>query len=254
MNRINDLFQHKNKNILSIYFTAGHPQLNDTVEIINKLVNSGVDMIEIGMPFSDPLADGTVIQQSSQQALINGMSIKNLFNQLQNIRQNINIPLILMGYLNPVMQYGFENFCKDAAAIGIDGFILPDLPLKEYLNEYKNIADKYNLCNIMLITPQTNDERIKEIDNASNGFIYMVSSASTTGMKTGIANEQENYFKHIASLQLKNPTIIGFGISNKATFDIACKYANGAIIGSAFVNTLNKDGVNGIGNFIQQIK
>lgn len=253
MNAINKLFQDKKKDILSVYFTAGFPKLDDTNTIIHELEKSGVDMIEIGMPFSDPLADGPTIQRSSEIALENGMTIKLLFQQLQNFPARTDepvhsggrngtseIPLVLMGYLNPVLQYGIEKFCKDASSLGISGVIIPDLPLQEYLDEYKIIFEKYNLKNVFLITPQTSEERIRLIDNCSDGFIYMVSSASTTGNKNEIGAEQESYFKRIADMKLKNPTIIGFGIHNHQTFSKACEYANGAIIGSAFIKAIDK--------------
>ena len=240
MNRINKLFKEKKKNILSVYFTAGFPKLNDTVFIINELKNNGVDLIEIGMPFSDPLADGPTIQRSSEIALENGMTIKLLFKQLKNFRNRTSeIPLILMGYLNPVLQYGMEKFCKDAAALGIDGVIIPDLPMQEYLDEYKKMFEKHRLKNIFLITPQTSDSRIRFIDKHTDGFIYMVSSASTTGAKEGIGKGQENYFKRIKAMKLKNSLMIGFGISDHKTFSKACEYANGAIIGSAFIKAID---------------
>lgn len=238
MNQINKLFQDKTENILSVYFTAGFPKLDDTITIINELDKSGVEMIEIGMPFSDPLADGPTIQRSSEIALENGMTIKLLFEQLKNL--NSTVPLVLMGYLNPVLQYGVEQFCKDASFLGIAGVILPDLPLQEYLDEYKAIFEKYNLKNIFLITPQTSEARIRLIDEHSHGFIYIVSSASTTGSKNEIGAEQEQYFKRIKEMKLKNPIVIGFGIHNFETFSKACEYANGAIIGSAFVKALDR--------------
>ncbi len=238
MNRIDQLFQDKKENVLSVYFTAGFPALNDTVTIINELEKCGVDLIEIGMPFSDPLADGPTIQRSSEIALDNGMSIKLLFEQLKKL--NSGIPLVLMGYLNPVLQYGMERFCKDAAALGISGVILPDLPLQEYLDEYKSFFEKNGLKNIFLITPQTSEVRIRLIDEHSEGFIYVVSSASTTGSKSQIGRGQEDYFKRIKAMELKNPTIIGFGIHDQASFSKACEYANGAIIGSAFIKTIEK--------------
>lgn len=242
MNRINSLFQQKQKDVLSVYFTAGHPALNETVAIIEALAANGVDMIEIGMPFSDPLADGPTIQQSSQKALKNGMTISLLFEQLKDIRKTVNVPMLLMGYLNPVMQFGFEKFCQQAAAIGIDGIILPDMPRIDYEKEYKKIMDTYDLKNIFLITPQTSEERIRKIDMLSDGFIYMVSSASTTGATTGFGEEQTQYFKRLQEMKLSNKTIIGFGISNNNTFTEACNYANGAIIGSAFVKALEQEG------------
>ncbi|MDR1678219.1 MAG: tryptophan synthase subunit alpha [Prevotellaceae bacterium] len=240
MNRINKLFAAKKANILSVYFTAGYPKLDDTVEVIRQLAAHGVDMIEIGIPFSDPLADGQVIQNSSRIALENGMSQHLLFEQLKNIREITDIPLILMGYVNPVLQFGFDEFCRQAQAIGIDGFIIPDLPMAEYLREFKPVADRYGLENILLITPETPEERIRLIDRHSNGFIYMVSSASTTGMQSSFSNEKELYFKRIEDMKLKNPTLVGFGISNRETFESACRYSSGAIVGSAFVKALGE--------------
>ncbi len=237
-NRLNELFKIKNKNILSIYFTAGYPNLGDTMPTLESLQSSGVDFVEIGMPFSDPLADGPVIQASSMAAIHNGMTIPVLFEQIKNVRKSIHIPLILMGYINPVMQYGIENFARKASEIGIDGVILPDLPLQEYLDEYKSIFEKYNLKNIFLITPQTSDDRIRMIDQNTDGFIYMVSSASTTGTKEGTSDSQLAYFEKVEALKLKNPKVIGFGIKDKNSFNKACQYANGAIIGTAFVKNL----------------
>lgn len=256
MNRINKLFQDKKENILSVYFTAGFPNLNDTTTIISELGKNGVDMIEIGMPFSDPLADGPTIQRSSEIALENGMTIKLLFEQLKNFRKGTSeLPLILMGYLNPVLQYGVEQFCKDASALGISGVIIPDLPLQEYLDEYKSIFEKYNLKNIFLITPQTSEARIRLIDEHSGGFIYVVSSASTTGRKNEIGMNQETYFERIKEMKLKNPIVIGFGIHNQQTFSKACEYANGAIIGSAFIKAVEKsdDLKKDIGDFVNDI-
>lgn len=240
-NRINKLFQEKGKDILSVYFTAGYPQLNDTKTIIHELVSSGVDLIEIGMPFSDPVADGPVIQQSSLVALNNGMSVRKLFEQLEDIRQSVDIPLILMGYINPVLQYGMEAFCQKCREVGIDGLIIPDLPLSVYQEQYKAIFEANDLHNIFLITPQTSDERLRLIDEVSSGFIYMVSSNSTTGAKEGVSAMQKTYFERINTFGLKNPRLIGFGISNALTFRNACQYAQGAIIGSAFVNALKTD-------------
>lgn len=241
-NRINKLFQEKNRQVLSVYFTAGYPGLEDTVPVIQELVKNGVDLIEVGMPFSDPVADGPVIQHSSLVALQNGMSIRKLFGQLENIRQSVDIPLILMGYLNPVLQYGIEAFCRKCMEIGIDGLIIPDLPMDIYEEEFKPIFEANNLHNIFLITPQTSDGRLHKIDENSTGFIYMVSSNATTGAKTGISGFQEQYFERINSVGLKNPRLIGFGISNAETFANACQYANGAIIGSAFVKALGEPG------------
>ncbi|MFC7356816.1 tryptophan synthase subunit alpha [Jejudonia soesokkakensis] len=253
MNRINKRVQ-EDKKLLSIYFTAGYPNLNDTVSIIKKLENSGVDMIEIGLPFSDPLADGPTIQASSTQALKNGMTTSLLFEQLKDIRQTVSIPLIVMGYFNPILQYGVEAFCKKCQEIGIDGLILPDLPLAEYNLQYRSTFEKYGLVNVFLITPQTSEERIRQIDEASNGFIYMVSSASTTGKTSGFEKEQTDYFDRIASMKLKNPTIVGFGINNAETFNQATKNANGAIIGSAFIKMLSEKGIKGITTFIEAIR
>ena len=240
-NRINKLFQNKGKNILSVYFTAGYPKLNDTKAIIQELVKNGVDLIEIGMPFSDPVADGPVIQHSSLIALQNGMSVRELFGQLEDIRQLVDIPIILMGYINPLLQYGVEAFCQKCKELGIDGLIIPDLPMSVYEEEYKSIFKANDLHNIFLITPQTSDERLRTIDDASSGFIYMVSSNSTTGVKTSISTMQKDYFERINNFGIKNPRLIGFGISNAETFQNACQYAQGAIIGSAFVNALGVD-------------
>lgn len=237
-NRINQLFDRKKERILSVYFTAGFPRLTDTVEVIQTLEGAGVDLIEIGIPYSDPVADGPTIQASSTRALKNGMTLRILFEQLRNIRENVNIPLIMMGYINPILQFGIENFCRKCEETGIDGLILPDLPMAEYLSEYKSTFEKYGLKNIFLITPQTSENRIREIDTHTDGFIYMVSSASITGAKDDITDEQTRYFERIGAMGLQNPTLIGFGISNKATFDHACEYSGGAIIGSAFVKAL----------------
>lgn len=238
-NRINQLFEKKQNNILSVYFTAGFPNLDDTVEIINELEKNGVDLIEIGMPFSDPTADGPTIQRSSERALKNGMSLNLLFEQLKEIRQSVKIPLILMGYINPVYQYGIERFCKKCAEIGIDGTILPDLPLNEYNEFYEPYFQANNLHNILLITPQTSETRIREIDEASSGFIYMVSSSSVTGAGKKVEDFHKDYFVKVQKMNLANPRLIGFGISDHATFRNACAFANGAIIGSAFVNALS---------------
>ncbi|MDP3313144.1 tryptophan synthase subunit alpha [Lutibacter sp.] len=253
MNRINKKLQ-EDKKLLSIYFTAGFPQLSDTISIIEDLEKSGVDMIEIGLPFSDPLADGPTIQASSTTALKNGMTTKVLFEQLKDIRKTVSIPLIIMGYFNPIMQYGIEAFCKKCTEIGIDGLIIPDLPVKEYTENYKIIFEKYGLVNVFLITPQTSNDRIKFIDEISEGFIYMVSSASVTGTKNIFGDSQNSYFERIASMNLKAPQIIGFGISNAETFQQATKFAKGAIIGSAFINHLNRNGTKLIDKFIAEIR
>lgn len=253
MNRIHQKLQ-EDKKILSIYFTAGYPSLNDTVKIIQDLEKNGVDMIEIGLPFSDPLADGPTIQASSTQALKNGMTTSLLFQQLKDIRKSVSIPLILMGYFNPVLQYGVEEFCKKCQEIGIDGLILPDLPLDVYQEDYETIFKKYGLVNVFLITPQTSDARIRQIDAASDGFIYMVSSASVTGSQDGFGNNQETYFERIADMKLKNPQVVGFGINNSETFLQATKQAKGAIIGSAFIKFLTQHGVDKIGDFVKGIR
>ncbi len=240
-NRINQLLERKKENILSVYFTAGYPNLNDTVEIIQQLEKNGVDLIEIGMPFSDPTADGPTIQKTSEKALLNGMNLKLLFEQLKTIRESVSIPLVLMGYFNPVYQFGVKEFCEKCAEIGIDGTILPDLPLDEFDAEYKTIFEANNLHNILLVTPQTSEKRIRQIDDASSGFIYMVSSSSTTGAGKKVEDFQQDYFERLKEMNLKNPRIIGFGISDNATFTNACKYANGAIVGSAFVSSFNNE-------------
>lgn len=247
MNRIAKLFSEKKNGILSVYFTAGFPGLNDTPIIIEKLEEAGADMIEIGIPFSDPLADGPTIQKSSEMALRNGMNLQLLFEQLRNVRKKPpfpsgSLPLILMGYLNPVLQFGIENFCKKCQETGIDGAIIPDLPLEEYLEKYKKLFEKHHLKNIFLITPQTSMARIRLIDRISDGFIYVVSSASTTGKNLSLEESTKKYFNRIISMKLKNPVIIGFGISDKQTFRTACDYANGAIIGSAFIKSIDGKG------------
>ncbi|WP_165020337.1 MULTISPECIES: tryptophan synthase subunit alpha [unclassified Dysgonomonas] len=240
MNRIKQLFESKQKDILSIYFTAGYPQLNDTCDVIRELQANGIDLIEIGIPFSDPMADGPTIQASGTVALRNGMTLRILFDQLKDIRKDVTIPLILMGYLNPIMQYGFEDFCKKCKEVGVDGAIIPDLPFKDYIEEYKPIADKYDIKIVMLITPETSDERVRLIDEHTDGFIYMVSSASTTGAQKSFDEGKQAYFRKINGMNLRNPRLIGFGISNKATLDAAQANASGAIIGSKFITLLKE--------------
>ena len=252
MNRINKKLKEGHK-LLSIYFTAGYPKLNDTVSVIEKLEESGVDMIEIGLPFSDPLADGPTIQKSGNIALQNGMTTEVLFSQIKNIRKNVNIPLLIMGYFNPILQYGVESFCEKCAEVGIDGLIIPDLPIDVYTTKYKAVFEKHNIINVYLITPQTTEKRIKYIDSISNGFIYMVSSASTTGTKNSFGESQKKHFDRIANMNLKTPQIVGFGISNRDNFSQATKNAKGAIIGSAFVNYLDKNHIKNIPIFIQSI-
>lgn len=241
MNRINQLFKQKDRNILSVYFTAGFPKIDDTVLTLKELQSNGVDLVEIGIPFSDPMADGVVIQQSSHVALRNGMSIRKLFEQLTEVRNEIQIPLVMMGYLNPIMQFGFENFCRECDKVGVDGMIIPDLPMSDYLSEYKLIAEKYNLKFIFLITPETSEQRIREIDEHTDGFIYMVSSVAVTGVQNNF-DSRVAYFNRINAMNLKNPRLIGFGISNKATLDAVNRYASGAIIGSAFIKAMQEKG------------
>lgn len=242
MNRIDKLFQDKKERVLNVYFTAGYPQLNDTTTILEALETSGADLIEIGIPYSDPIADGPTIQESNGVALENGMTLKVLFNQLKGIRDKVSVPIVLMGYVNPIVQFGVENFCAKCEEVGVDAVILPDLPMFEYLEIYKPMFEKHGLYNIFLITPQTSEARIRQIDENSNGFIYMVSSASTTGAKTSISLDQSDYFARVKNMNLKNPTLIGFGISNAETFDKACENANGAIIGSAFIKAISEEG------------
>ncbi len=242
MNRISKLFSEKTENIFSVYFTAGYPSLNDTSRIINILEKNRIDLVEIGIPFSDPVADGPIIQYSNNVALKNGMHLDLLFKQLNGIRDKISIPLILMGYLNPVYRMGMGKFLRKCYETGIDGLIIPDLPLEVYLEQYQETFRKYNIYLICLITPQTSQERIRYIDGISEGFIYMVSTSSTTGVRKNFDEKQIEYFHRIHSMDLKNPVIAGFGISNKKTYDTASKYANGAIIGSAFIKALGMKG------------
>jgi len=256
MNRLHTLFQKKQINILSVFFTAGYPKLNDTSFILKELEQNGVDLAEIGMPFSDPLADGPVIQHSSQVALQNGMSLKVLFRQLSGIRQHVSMPLILMGYLNPVLSYGIEKFLEDAHRLGIDGIILPDLPPEEYEEQYKSLFEKFSLSNIFLITPQTPDDRIRKIDGLSDSFIYMLSTSATTGTRKSGFDAHRNYFEHIRSMNLAHPLLIGFGIRSRETFEEACRYAAGAIVGTAFIEAISHDeDLSGqISNFVSSIR
>ena len=252
MNRIQQQLATKNK-ILSIYITAGFPKLNDTKSLIEELARNKVDIIEIGLPFSDPLADGPTIQASSTQALQNGMTTTLLFEQLKDIRNTVDIPLIIMGYFNPMLQFGIENFLKACRQTGIDGLIIPDLPLEIYLSDYKKLFDSYGIQMIFLITPQTSEERIRLIDDNSNAFIYMVSSAGVTGSKDQFEENQLQYFERIARMNLKNQQLIGFGISNKITFQQAIKHQKGAIIGSSFIQFISKNKISEIKNFIDNI-
>lgn len=237
MSRIKELFKRKNKQVLNVYCTAGYPQLNSTVAIMKTLEANGADLIELGMPYSDPLADGPVIQASSAKALANGMTIAKLFEELKEFRKEINVPVVLMGYLNPLLQYGFEKFCAKASEVGIDGLIIPDIPMYEFENEFKALINKYGLDFIFLITPETSEERIKKLDELSSGFLYAVSSSSITGSDKDF-EAVETYLQRLKAMQLKNPILVGFGIKDKQTFDTACKYANGAIIGSAYIKAL----------------
>lgn len=242
MNRITKLFNEKRNNILSLYFTAGFPHLDDTLSVLKAMQEKGIDMAEVGIPFSDPMADGPVIQDSSTIALRNGMSLKKLFSQLKSMRsEGITMPIILMGYLNPIMQYGFPEFCKSCVEAGVDGMIIPDLPFADYIKDYKETADRNDLKMIMLITPETSEERIRLIDAHTSGFIYMVSSASTTGAQQSFNEKKQAYFRRINAMKLSNPRMIGFGISNKATFDAAAQNASGGIIGSKFVQLLKSE-------------
>src|SRR6185369_16702212 len=254
-NRINKLLSTRPKNILSVFYTAGFPKLNDTIAIAKALEDARADIIEIGIPFSDPVADGPVIQASNKVALDNGMNLKLLLSQVGDIRKQVKLSIILMGYINPVLQYGIENFCKDAATAGVDGVILPDLPLLEYEAEYKSIFEQHGLKNVFLISPTTSEERIRKIDDASNSFIYAVSASSTTGAKEGFSSEQEDYFKRLQKLKLKNPFLIGFGISNNETFKKASEYSAGAIVGSAFIRLLSqaKDLPNEVTGFVKSL-
>ncbi|GMQ27145.1 tryptophan synthase subunit alpha [Algoriphagus sp. oki45] len=238
MNRIHYLFNTKQDRVLSIYFTAGFPELENTIPVMEAIEAGGADIIEIGIPYSDPIADGPTIQDSNMIALENGMSMKKLFEQLKGFRAKVHLPVVLMGYLNPIMQFGMEEFCKKCKEVGVDGLIVPDLPMQQYLDEYKSLFDSYGLVNTFLISPQTSEKRIREIDENTDGFIYMVSSHSITGAKADISEEQIAYFERVKAMNLKNPQLIGFGISDAQTFTTASQYSNGAIIGSAFIKKI----------------
>jgi len=242
MNRINKLFKNRKKKILSVYFTAGYPEVNDTISIIKELDRSGVDMIEIGMPFSDPVADGPVIQRSSEIALKNGMNINFLFNQLGKVREITDIPLILMGYINPVFRYGMENFLKRCNETGIDGTIIPDLPPDVYIELYEPLYVRHDIINVFLVSPQSSVERIKYLDQISRGFIYVVSTAKTTGVINSFDQSHMDYFRKLDNLKLKSPRLVGFGISERTSYNQACEYSDGAIIGSAFIKALDEKG------------
>lgn len=237
MKRIKKLFENKQQRILNVYCTAGYPQLNSTVDVMRYLQSNGADLIELGMPYSDPLADGPIIQASSTKALKNGMTLSKLFSQLKDFRTQIHVPVVLMGYLNPLLQYGFENFCAKAEEVGIDGLIIPDIPIFEYEKEYMEIIKRHHLDFIFLITPETSEERIRKLDKLSSGFLYVVSSSSITGADKDFSSV-ENYLKKLKAMNLNNPTLVGFGIKDKQTFQTACKYANGAIIGSAYIKAI----------------
>lgn len=257
MNRIVRLFEQHPEGNLNVYFTAGYPAVGDTRRILETLQEAGADLVEIGMPYSDPVADGETIQHSNQKALENGMSVRLLFEQLEGMRnKGIIMPILLMGYINPVIQFGVENFCERCAEVGIDGLILPDLPMDVYLEEYKPMFEKYGLLNIFLVTPQTSEARIRQIDSVTQGFIYTVSSASVTGSQTGVSDNMEAYFNRINAMNLRNPRLIGFGIKDHATFEKACRYAHGAIIGSAFIRILQNsaDLEKDIRHFIGSVK
>ena len=241
MSRIYRLFERKKERVLNVYCTAGYPELNSTIEVMKALQENGADLIELGMPYSVPLADGPVIQASSAQALQNGMTITKLFDQLHDFRNEINVPVVLMGYLNPLLQYGFEKFCAKAAEVGVDGLIIPDIPMFEYENEYAVIIKKHRLDFIFLVTPETSEERIRKLDNLSSGFLYAVSSSSITGSDKDFS-PVETYLHRLKDMQLKNPILVGFGIKDKATFDMASRYANGAIIGSAYIKAIEGKG------------
>jgi len=255
-NRLDELFERKKEGILNVYFTAGHPTLESTGAIIKSLEKSGVDLIELGMPYSDPMADGPTIQDSSQKALANGMSVDKLFEQVAAVRETCQVPLLMMGYLNQMIQYGKEKFLAKAEKVGIDGLIIPDLPMNLYEKHYQDLFEKYNIRKTFLITPETSEERILKVSTLSKGFIYVVSKSSITGSSAEINADQKSYFKRIIDLKLPNPRLIGFGIHDKATYNVACQNANGAIIGSAFIRVLDRadDLDNAITTFIKSIR
>ncbi len=253
MNKLTSLFKVKQHNLCSVFFTAGFPKLNDTEQIIKNLESNGVDFIEVGLPYSDPLADGPTIQHSSSVALENGMNLDIIFNQLKAVKDTVKTPLVLMGYLNQILKYGETKFCQKCKDCGIETVIIPDLPMIEYENHYQQLFANYGISNVFLITPQTSEERIRKIDKITNAFIYVVASSSITGAKGEISEKQIAYFERIKKMNLKSTLIVGFGISNKSTFKTACKYMNGAIIGSAFINFLQEKGVAEIPSFVTEI-
>ncbi len=237
MNNLKKLFNQKNSGLLAVYFTAGYPEIDGTADTIVQLAKAGADIVEVGMPFSDPLADGPTIQQSSKKALEQGMSIGRLFGQLAGIRARTQVPLVLMGYLNPVLQFGLQRFCKQCREVGVDGLILPDMPLQWHEHNCKSLFEEYDLGSIFLVTPQTSGERIRQLDEASNGFLYAVSTSSTTGGNRGFGPEQQAYFQRLANMNLKNPVLAGFGISTHEDFSTVCRHLNGGVVGSAFIRS-----------------
>ncbi|SFD68446.1 tryptophan synthase subunit alpha [Thermophagus xiamenensis] len=241
MNKLTNVFNH-NSNLLSIYFTAGFPNADSTLHVLKALEQGGTDFVEVGIPYSDPLADGPVIQNSSSRALANGMSLKMLFDQLKELKNTVNIPVILMGYLNPILKFGIESFIENCRQVGVSGLIIPDLPYEIYLEKYQTLFEQNNISNIFLITPQTGEERIRKLDRASTSFLYMVSSAAVTGVRDGLSESQIQYFERIKNMQLKTPAMVGFGISNHKTYREVCRYAHGAIVGSAFIKHLETHG------------
>ncbi len=255
MKRIKEAFDKTSDGLLSIFITAGYPNVNDTVEVLKELEANGVDMVELGIPFSDPMADGPVIQEASGVAIENGMTLKLLFEQLKDLRNSVSIPVLLMGYLNPVMQYGYEAFCKSCKEVGIDGVILPDLPVYEYEEKYKDLFESHDLANVFLVTPETAPNRIEKLDYLTNGFLYLVSSSSTTGQKEGIDGTTD-YLERVQNMNLNSPKMIGFNIKDSASYQLACKYSNGAIIGSAFIRALkdSSDLKNSVKSFISTIR
>jgi tryptophan synthase alpha chain len=255
-NRIKELFKKKKKNILSVFYTAGFPTLESTIPIGRALEKAGADIIEIGIPYSDPIADGPTIQESNKVALKNGITLALIIEQVKEMRSTVSIPIILMGYVNPVMQYGVEKFAKDASAAGVDGVILPDLPMDAYLGEYKSLFDRLNISNTFLISPTTSEARIRKVDAETDGFIYAVSASSITGAKGTFTTDQIDYFARLRDLKLKNPYLIGFGISNHDTFSMASSHSAGAIVGSAFINLLqeSKDPEGDIANFVKSLR
>ncbi len=255
MNRLKQLFDKKKDNLFSIYYTAGHPGLGTTLDIAEALEKAGVDFLEMGFPYSDPVADGPVIQHSSEKALENGMTLNLLFEQLKDLRKRVTIPIMLMGYFNPIVQYGVARFCEKAAEVGVDGIIVPDLPIYEYETLYAACFKDHNLSNIFMVTPQTSDERIRKIDSLSNSFIYLLSSSTITGANLQMSTNIEDYYKRVKAMQLKNPTIFGFGIKDNVSFRKACEYANGAIVGTAFVKLLGEDNyLDKIPGFVKSIR